>query len=109
MALDFPAEPTLGQTYSVNNSIWVWNGTQWTSLTTSVNISGTIYSQEFSGATGIQSVNHNLNTDDIFVSCWGATGATGLQLVSTSVNIIDENNVDLYFYEPFTGKVVVRG
>lgn len=28
-ALDFPASPTLNQTYTANGSTWIWNGTSW--------------------------------------------------------------------------------
>ena len=29
MALDFPASPTVGQTYKVGDTTWTWNGTSW--------------------------------------------------------------------------------
>lgn len=28
-ALDFPASPTLNQTYTANGNTWKWNGTSW--------------------------------------------------------------------------------
>jgi hypothetical protein len=28
--ISFPANPTVGQTYTFNNTTWVWNGTVWT-------------------------------------------------------------------------------
>jgi len=28
-ALDFPANPTNGQSYTANSKTWVWNGTSW--------------------------------------------------------------------------------
>lgn len=31
MAIDFPASPTTGQTYQVNNQVWVYDGTVWKS------------------------------------------------------------------------------
>ena len=31
MALDFPASPTVGQTYTAGNTTWTWNGSSWTS------------------------------------------------------------------------------
>lgn len=28
-AMDFPNSPTVGQTYTVGTSVWVWTGTTW--------------------------------------------------------------------------------
>ena len=28
-ALDFPSNPTVGQTYTANSKTWIWNGTSW--------------------------------------------------------------------------------
>ena len=28
-ALDFPASPTVGQTYTANGSTWTWDGVSW--------------------------------------------------------------------------------
>jgi microcystin-dependent protein len=35
MPIDFPNSPTLNQTYTYNNKIWVWNGTSWTNALSS--------------------------------------------------------------------------
>lgn len=40
-ALDFPASPTLDQTYTANGSTWKWNGTSWVTLTSSGFINAT--------------------------------------------------------------------
>ena len=56
MPIDFPNNPSAGQTYSFNNQEWIYNGVAWDKLF--VEISGG------TGATGPQG-----NT--------GATGATG--------------------------------
>lgn len=36
MALDFPASPTVGQTYTVSGRTWTWDGTSWNSSGTFV-------------------------------------------------------------------------
>ena len=33
MAISFPASPTVGQTYTVGNIAWTWNGSSWDALT----------------------------------------------------------------------------
>jgi len=63
MPIDFPNSPFVGQTYTYNNSSWIWTGDYWKSLG-SVLIGGT-------GATGPQG-NTGATGDR------GATGDTGL-------------------------------
>jgi hypothetical protein len=36
MALNFPANPTLDQIYTVGNSSWKWDGTSWNAYTVTV-------------------------------------------------------------------------
>ena len=36
MAVDFPNSPTVGQTYTVGNRTWQWDGTSWNLQTTSI-------------------------------------------------------------------------
>jgi hypothetical protein len=33
-AIDFPNSPTVGQTFTVGDTTWEWNGTTWKSLGT---------------------------------------------------------------------------
>jgi hypothetical protein len=35
--ISFPANPTVGQLYTFNNTTWVWNGTVWTNANTGTN------------------------------------------------------------------------
>ena len=110
MPLDFPSTPSIGQTYTVGNSTWVWNGTQWTSQTTEISVgSGVVYSEGLEGATGIQTVTHNLDNEDISVTLWGATGSKKY-LVLAPISIIDTDSIEIYFDENvFTGNVVIQG
>jgi hypothetical protein len=39
MPLNFPSNPTNGQTHVINGTLWTYNGTGWTATTTAVNLS----------------------------------------------------------------------
>jgi hypothetical protein len=48
-AMDFPNSPTVGQSYTVGNSSWVWTGTTWDAVLPGVKISDTAPSGAFAG------------------------------------------------------------
>jgi len=37
MAIDFPNSPTIGDTFTVDNRTWTWDGTSWDLAITSIN------------------------------------------------------------------------
>ena len=47
-ALNFPTATVVGQTYSANGNIWVWNGTAWRASSTSTTVLNDI-SPQFDG------------------------------------------------------------
>lgn len=59
MAISFPASPTVGQTYTVGNIAWTWNGSSWDALTlvngtATGSISGSyLYAQNSADQTGV--------------------------------------------------------
>lgn len=51
MPIDFPSSPTLNQTYTYNNKVWVWNGTAWVgALSSAVTVPAIV------GGTGLSSM-----------------------------------------------------
>lgn len=58
MPINFPNSPSLNQTYTYNNSSWVWNGVSWESLG-SILIGGT-------GSQGITGPQGNTGTIDFY-------------------------------------------
>lgn len=55
------------------------------------------------------SIAHNLNTSAPIVEVWIETGSPLVftRTISTNVNVIDENNVDIIFSSSHVGKVFV--
>ena len=58
-ALDFPASPTVGQTYTANGSTWTWDGVSWVSSNNAVSqiVAGTNITISPTGGTGAVTVN----------------------------------------------------
>ena len=58
-ALDFPASPTVGQTYTANGSTWTWDGVSWVSSNDAVSqiVAGTNITISPAGGTGAVTVN----------------------------------------------------
>jgi Collagen triple helix repeat (20 copies) len=66
MPLSFPSNPTLNQTYSYSGRTWIWNGSVWQSVGTTVSV----------GATGAQGVA-------------GSNGAQGIQGPNAAITFSD--------------------
>jgi hypothetical protein len=79
MAINFPDNPILNQTYTANGRSWTWSGTVWNAVITPLAVGPT-------GPTGPQGLN-------------GATGPTGGQATSINVKGRVLSTVNL----PFTG------
>jgi hypothetical protein len=79
MAINFPDNPILNQTYTANGRSWTWSGTVWNAVITPLAVGPT-------GPTGPQGLN-------------GATGPTGGQATSINVKGKVLSTVNL----PFTG------
>lgn len=64
-ALNFPASPTNGQTYTANGKTWIWNGTQWAPVLVDLAYTGTL-----TGGTGIV----NIGSGQIYKDASGNVG-----------------------------------
>lgn len=57
MPIDFPNSPAAGNSYTVGNKTWIWDGTTWTIASQvtfiGVNIDGGIPSSNYGGGTSI--------------------------------------------------------
>ena len=51
MAIDFPNSPTTGDTFTVGNRTWKWDGTTWELVTTitGINLDGGVPSSNYGG------------------------------------------------------------
>jgi len=96
-ALNFPASPTLNQTYSANEKTYLWNGTSWLALkqqpissSYAISSSYTLTSSNATSASWAPSSSPNIQTFDAsdtwnkpsqgamaFIEVWGAGGGGG--------------------------------
>lgn len=57
MPIDFPNSPTTGDTYTVGDKTWTWDGTSWNLVTqvsfVGVNLDGGTPSSNYGGGTSI--------------------------------------------------------
>lgn len=78
MSLDYPLNPTIGQTYELTGRRWVWDGFVWSLLTTGTLGATGATGIGATGATGIQGVQGNIGSTGA-TGPIGSTGATGVQ------------------------------
>jgi hypothetical protein len=72
MALDFPASPSLNDTYTAGGITWTWNGTSWVGA-------GSQGTQGIQGLTGTQGTDGTQGTQGVTgAGTQGATGAQGI-------------------------------
>lgn len=111
MALNFPASPSLNDTYTVGDRTWKFNGTAWdlqsvNILTGSLGYTGSI---GYSGSTGVNGysvtigdgsstsivVNHDLNATKVFTSVREVSSGNYVypDIIYTNVNSLTINFV----------------
>lgn len=80
MPIDFPSSPSLNQTYTYNNKVWIWNGTYWAGALSTVSTVPAIV-----GGTGLSSL-----TTGSILHATSATALGGLS-VGTSGYVLATN------------------
>jgi hypothetical protein len=73
-ALDFPASPSIGQTYTASGTTWTWDGSSWDGVTTAATGAQGVQGIQGFGSTGSQGPSGSNGAQGIS----GAQGAQGV-------------------------------
>ena len=84
-ALDFPASPTISQTFTSGTSSWIWDGVSWNSVL----VVGTSGFSGFSGGTGTNGATGTSGFSGA-VGTSGFSGFSGAAGPSTAINATDD-------------------
>lgn len=126
MAINFPDNPSLNQTFTANDRTWVWNGSYWKSISSSTSIvdADTLDGQDgsyylnYSNFTNIpetafpvetKSANFTANSNTVYLIDTSAQNVivtlptTSLNDVSIVLDIFDASNV--VFVDPTTNAI----
>ena len=106
MAINFPNNPSLNQTYSAGDRTWFWNGTYWQQQSTTIGYSG---SQGFTGSRGAATVlKGSVATEQDLPIPYGGDIGDGFLVESTGfVWLWDGSSWDVF--GRFTGYTGSRG
>jgi hypothetical protein len=135
--INFPSSPLVGDTYTVNNKTWTWNGTSWTgsggtssSLYSSINYYTDTFTGNGSNTQFNLSVSSTTNNSIVFVSGLGQLPTTAYSISGTTITFTEAiaNNVTAevrtpstyniysaptaysrYYYTAIAGQTVVSG
>lgn len=88
--INFPGSPSVGDTYTLNNKTWTWNGTSWTgsggtasTLYSSINYYTDIFTGNGSNTQFTLSVSSGTNNSIVFVSGLGQLPTTAYSITGT--------------------------
>jgi hypothetical protein len=90
MALNFPTNPTVGQSYSVGSLTWIWNGTAWKKYNPLTFSTSTVSSNTFTGAVVIDGgvgISGSVNI--------GSTSTINGSIILTTASIISSGDTTI--------------